>query len=46
MKGPASVRYPRGKGPGVAVQKAMSALPLGKAVIRHQGSRYCHSGLG
>ncbi|UOA07204.1 1-deoxy-D-xylulose-5-phosphate synthase [Methylobacter sp. S3L5C] len=38
-KGPASVRYPRGKGPGVAVIKAMTALPLAKAEIRHQGSR-------
>jgi 1-deoxy-D-xylulose-5-phosphate synthase len=33
------VRYPRGKGPGVAVLKAMAALPLGKAEIRHHGSR-------
>ncbi|SJM89419.1 1-deoxyxylulose-5-phosphate synthase, thiamine-requiring, FAD-requiring [Crenothrix polyspora] len=38
-EGPASVRYPRGKGPGVAVQKAMTALPIGKAEIRQQGSR-------
>jgi 1-deoxy-D-xylulose-5-phosphate synthase len=38
-EGPASVRYPRGKGPGVAIEKAMTALPLGKAEIRHQGSR-------
>ncbi|WP_432740410.1 1-deoxy-D-xylulose-5-phosphate synthase [Methylobacter sp. G7] len=38
-EGPASVRYPRGKGPGVAVDKTMTALPLGKAEIRHQGSR-------
>jgi len=38
-EGPASVRYPRGKGPGVAVLKAMTALPLGKAEIRHHGSR-------
>ncbi len=38
-EGPASVRYPRGKGPGVAVQKAMIALPLGKAEIRHEGRR-------
>ncbi len=36
-KGPASVRYPRGKGPGVSVNKTMTALPLGKAEIRHQG---------
>ncbi len=38
-QGPASVRYPRGKGPGVTLDKTMTALPLGKAEIRHQGSR-------
>ncbi len=38
-EGPASVRYPRGKGPGVAVEQAMTALPLGKAEVRHHGSR-------
>ncbi|MFA6051036.1 MAG: 1-deoxy-D-xylulose-5-phosphate synthase [Methylobacter sp.] len=38
-EGPASVRYPRGKGPGVAIEKAMTALPIGKGEIRHQGSR-------
>ncbi|WP_394752726.1 1-deoxy-D-xylulose-5-phosphate synthase [Crenothrix sp.] len=38
-EGPASVRYPRGKGPGVAVQQAMTALPIGKAEIRQQGTR-------
>jgi 1-deoxy-D-xylulose-5-phosphate synthase len=38
-KGPASVRYPRGKGPGVPVDCAMIALPIGKAEIRHQGGR-------
>jgi 1-deoxy-D-xylulose-5-phosphate synthase len=38
-EGPASVRYPRGKGPGVTVQKTMTALPLGKAEIRHPGLR-------
>ena len=37
--GPASVRYPRGKGPGVTVQPELTSLPLGKAEIRHQGSR-------
>ncbi len=36
-EGPASVRYPRGKGPGVSVEKTLTALPLGKAEIRHQG---------
>ncbi len=38
-QGPASVRYPRGKGPGATVDKTMTALPLGKAEVRHQGSR-------
>jgi 1-deoxy-D-xylulose-5-phosphate synthase len=38
-EGPASVRYPRGKGPGVPVEKALTALPIGKAELRHQGSR-------
>jgi 1-deoxy-D-xylulose-5-phosphate synthase len=37
--GPASVRYPRGKGPGVAVETTMTELPIGKAEIKHQGSR-------
>jgi 1-deoxy-D-xylulose-5-phosphate synthase len=38
-QGPASVRYPRGKGAGVAVEKTMSALAIGKAEVKHQGSR-------
>jgi len=37
LKGPAAVRYPRGAGPGVPVEKAMAALPLGKAVVRREG---------
>jgi len=36
---PAAVRYPRGGGPGVAVQKEMTALPVGKAEVRRRGSR-------
>ncbi len=36
--GPASVRYPRGKGPSVVVDKALTELPIGKAEIRQQGS--------
>ena len=35
--GPAAVRYPRGNGPGVALEKEMTALPLGKAEIKRQG---------
>jgi 1-deoxy-D-xylulose-5-phosphate synthase len=38
-EGPAAVRYPRGKGPSTAVDKALIALPVGKGEIRHQGSR-------
>jgi 1-deoxy-D-xylulose-5-phosphate synthase len=38
-KGPASVRYPRGKGPGSVINPALSELAIGKAEIRHQGSR-------
>ena len=36
---PAAVRYPRGTGSGVAVQKEMTALPVGKAEVRRQGRR-------
>jgi len=34
---PAVVRYPRGKGPGVAIETDMQELPLGKAEIRRTG---------
>jgi len=34
---PSAVRYPRGTGPGVAIEKAMSALPIGKAQVRREG---------
>ena len=36
---PAAVRYPRGTGSGVAVQKEMTALPVGRAEVRRQGRR-------
>jgi 1-deoxy-D-xylulose-5-phosphate synthase len=35
---PAAVRYPRGRGPGVAVEKTMQALPLGRAETRRSGA--------
>ena len=38
-EGPAAVRYPRGKGPGAVIESKMTALEIGKAEIRHQGSR-------
>jgi 1-deoxy-D-xylulose-5-phosphate synthase len=34
---PAAVRYPRGQGPGAAIESAMRALPVGKAQIRREG---------
>lgn len=34
---PAAVRYPRGKGPGVAVKAEMAMLPLGKAELKRTG---------
>ena len=37
--GPASVRYPRGKGPGVELIQEMTELPIGKAEIRRQGKK-------
>ncbi len=37
-QGPAAVRYPRGKGPGVAVQPEMTQLPLGKGSVITTGT--------
>jgi 1-deoxy-D-xylulose-5-phosphate synthase len=34
---PAAVRYPRGQGPGVALDSVMRALPIGKAQVRREG---------
>jgi len=36
-EGPAAVRYPRGSGTGVAVQKELTALPIGKGEMRRRG---------
>jgi 1-deoxy-D-xylulose-5-phosphate synthase len=35
--GPAAVRYPRGTGPGAAIDTTLEALPIGKGVVRRQG---------
>jgi 1-deoxy-D-xylulose-5-phosphate synthase len=35
--GPAAVRYPRGHGPGVPVEREMTALPLGKSLTLRAG---------
>lgn len=35
--GPTAVRYPRGKGPGTAIDKQAQPLEIGKALVRRQG---------
>ena len=37
--GPAAVRYPRGSGPGVAVEANLDTVPIGKAQLRRSGAR-------
>ena len=37
LDGPSAVRYPRGTGPGAAIETEMKALPLGKAEVRRRG---------
>lgn len=36
--GPASVRYPRGSGPGVVVDARLDSVPLGRGVVRRRGA--------
>jgi 1-deoxy-D-xylulose-5-phosphate synthase len=33
LDSPSAIRYPRGTGPGVAIEKEMAALPIGKGII-------------
>ena len=37
--GPSAVRYPRGKGPGMTVEKNFDTLPIGKAKLSSSGKR-------
>jgi 1-deoxy-D-xylulose-5-phosphate synthase len=39
VDGPASVRYPRGRGPGVVPESGLDTLPVGEAEVRRRGSR-------
>ncbi|MDD4912634.1 MAG: 1-deoxy-D-xylulose-5-phosphate synthase [Sideroxydans sp.] len=39
MNSPTAVRYPRGTGPGVAVQKGLSTIEVGKAEVRRAGKK-------
>jgi 1-deoxy-D-xylulose-5-phosphate synthase len=36
---PSAVRYPRGTGPGVAINPEMRSLPIGKGELRREGKR-------
>lgn len=38
-QGPAAVRYPRGTGTGAAIEKAMTALPIGKGLLKREGKQ-------
>ncbi|MDP1574502.1 MAG: 1-deoxy-D-xylulose-5-phosphate synthase [Coxiellaceae bacterium] len=38
-KGPSAVRYPRGSGTGVPIEKALTALPIGKALLTRRGEK-------
>jgi 1-deoxy-D-xylulose-5-phosphate synthase len=37
MNTPTAVRYPRGTGPGVAIEPTMTALPVGRGEVRRRG---------
>jgi 1-deoxy-D-xylulose-5-phosphate synthase len=36
--GPASVRYPRGSGSGVAVEAGLATVPVGRGIVRRRGA--------
>ena len=38
-QGPASVRYPRGTGPGVEISESLETMTIGKGEIRRQGQQ-------
>jgi 1-deoxy-D-xylulose-5-phosphate synthase len=39
LDSPSAVRYPRGSGTGVAIERAMTALPVGRGEIRRESGR-------
>lgn len=43
---PSAVRYPRGTGTGVQVQREMQALPIGRGEIRRQGKKIAFLAFG
>jgi len=45
-EGPALVRYPRGKGPGVVPEEGLETLPWGRGELRRRGGRVALLGFG
>jgi 1-deoxy-D-xylulose-5-phosphate synthase len=43
---PCAVRYPRGAGPGVAVEEKMKAIPIGRAELRREGKHIAFLAFG
>lgn len=37
--GPAAVRYPRGQGPGIAINQQFTAIPMGRAEVKRRGRK-------
>jgi len=37
LSAPSAIRYPRGSGPGVAIASEMTAVPIGRAVVKREG---------
>ena len=46
LDSPSAVRYPRGSGPGVAIEPEMRALPIGKGELRREGRRIAFLAFG
>jgi len=46
LDSPSAVRYPRGSGPGVAIEPEMRALPIGKGEVRREGKRIAFLAFG
>ena len=37
LKSPSAIRYPRGSGPGAAIATEMTAVPVGRALVKREG---------
>jgi len=44
--GPAAIRYPRGTGPGAAISQQMTAMEIGRGVVRREGRTVAILGFG